>query len=105
MRFRPLIVITLLAFPIPALADSIDGKWCSEDGRRIEINGSAGIWGRSLSISGDYFRYTYLFQMPSGEPEAGQKVEMRFRRSDQSIVVRIGEGEGKVWRKCSAEIS
>lgn len=96
---------TCLLATWPAFADSIDGKWCSEDGRRIEIAGSRGTWGRGLSISGEYLRYTYAFDMPSGEPEAGQRVEMRFRRADQNILVRIGSGEAKVWRPCQAEIS
>ncbi|MCU0819042.1 MAG: hypothetical protein MUF11_06980 [Beijerinckiaceae bacterium] len=98
-----LLALTLAS---PALADSIDGKWCSEDGRRITIEGSLGLWGTAgLKISGDYLRYTYLFAMPSGEPEAGQKVEMRFRRMDQTIAVKIGEGEAKIWRKCPPDIS
>lgn len=96
---------TVLLGTQPSSADSIDGKWCSEDGRRIEIAGSRGIWGRGLSMSGEYLRYTYAFEMPAGEPEAGERVEMRFRRADQNILVRIGNGEAKVWRKCQAEIS
>lgn len=107
----PRLLVSLLAAVImllgtrPSSADSIDGKWCSEDGRRIDIAGSMGIWGRGLSISGEYLRYTYSFAMPAGEPDAGERVEMRFRRSDQNILVRIGNGEAKVWRKCQAEIS
>lgn len=89
----------------PARSDSIDGKWCSEDGRRMEIAGSRGVWGRGLSISGEYLRYTYSFDMPTGEPESGQRVEMRFRRADQNVLVRIGSGEAKIWRPCQAEIS
>jgi hypothetical protein len=107
LRLAPALAgLAALVFATPAFADSIDGKWCSEDGRRITIDGSLGIWGTAgLKISGDYFRYTYVFAMPSGEPEAGQRVEMRFRRVDQSIAVKIGEGEPKLWRKCPPEIS
>lgn len=105
MRFHPLPVVALLACTTPALADSIDGKWCSEDGRRIDISGSSGIWGKGVSLKGDYFRYTFLFEMPAGEPDAGQKVEMRLRRADQKMLVRIGDGDTKVWQKCQAEIS
>ena len=91
---------------LPAHADSIDGKWCSEDGkRRIEIQGALGIWGRGVNIDGKYFRYTYLFEMPAGDVDAGQPVEMRFRRADQSMLVRIGTGDQKVWRTCLPEIS
>lgn len=96
----------LLAGASPAFADSIDGKWCSEDGRRIIIEGSTGIWGAGgLKLTGEYLRYTYAFPMPAGEPEAGQRVEMRFRRSDQRILVTIGGGEAKVWQRCLPEIS
>lgn len=93
--------------PLPALADSIDGKWCSEDGkRRIEIKGATGIWGRAgIVIDGQYYRYTYIFPMPASEPDAGQNVEMRFRRSDQRMLVKIGSGEVAVWGPCVPEIS
>lgn len=105
-KIRLALSLAALLAAAPALADSIDGKWCSEDGRRITIDGALGLWGTGgLKISGDYFRYTYLFPMPAGEPEAGQRVEMRFRRIDQSIAVKIGEGEPKIWRKCPPDIS
>ncbi|MCZ8269348.1 MAG: hypothetical protein O9306_02185 [Beijerinckiaceae bacterium] len=104
LRLAPSLAALLLA--TPAVADSIDGKWCSEDGRRIIIEGSLGLWGTGgLKIAGEYLRYTYLFAMPAGEPEAGQRVEMRFRRMDQSIAVKIGEGEARIWRKCPPEVS
>lgn len=108
-RFRVLIsglAITAFGMIEPVWADSIDGKWCSEDGkRRIEIKGSTGIWGRGLVIDGTYLRYTYLFSMPAGEPDAGQPVEMRFRRADQRMLVRIGTGEQTVWQACLPEVS
>lgn len=98
--------LAFLALASPAFADSIDGKWCSEDGRRITIDGTLGIWGQAgLRLTGEYLRYTYLFAMPAGEPEAGQRVEMRFRRSDQRIAVKIGDGEPKLWQKCPPEVS
>jgi hypothetical protein len=43
LRLAPSLAALLLA--TPAVADSIDGKWCSEDGRRIIIEGSLGLWG------------------------------------------------------------
>ncbi|CAN1544647.1 hypothetical protein MCEMSEM23_01910 [Rhabdaerophilaceae bacterium] len=101
-----LALLGLFGISAPARADSIDGKWCSEDGKlRIEIKGSTGIWGRGLMIDGTYLRYTYLFTMPAGEPDAGQPVEMRFRRADQRMLVKIGGGEQAFWQTCLPEVS
>ena len=102
---RALVAAPLIAAACPALADSIDGKWCAPDGRRIEIIGSTGKWGKGIAVTGDYRRYTFAFDMPPGEPEAGQRVEMRFLRGEPSLRVEIGGAAATIWRVCQAEIS
>lgn len=90
----------------PAFADSIDGDWCSGTLRRIVIDGSLITAPKGAKLTGDYRRYTVLFAMPGGEPDAGQAVNMRFLRQEGGVVqVTIGSGQPEIWRRCPAGIS
>lgn len=100
------LAVAALILSTPAFADSIDGDWCSGTLRRIVIDGSQITAPKGAKLTGDYRRYTVLFAMPGGEPDAGQAVNMRFLRQEGGVVqVTIGEGKAEIWRRCPAGIS
>ncbi len=94
----------LLAAANPARADAIDGSWCSETGRRIAIEGSAGMLGKGIRIEGQYTRHSYAFTMPPAEADAGAAVEMVLQ-GETRVRIRIGALEPQIWRRCPADIS
>jgi len=97
-------VLALCALPQFARADAIDGEWCSEKGRRINIAGSSYALSGGAKAEGAYTRHSFAFAMPAGEPDAGKPVDMVLQ-GEARIRVRIGESEPEVWRRCPPGIS
>lgn len=95
---------TMLAATGAARADSIDGDWCSEKGRRISIDGPAYSLSGAAKAQGDYTRHAFAFRMPTGEPDAGAVVDMVLQ-GETRVRVRIGESEPQIWRRCPPGIS
>jgi hypothetical protein len=85
-----------------AHADSIDGRWCAEDGRRMDINGPAIVTPGGTAMSGDYDRHGFAFVIPPGEKEAGTPVRMRLR-GETTIHLWKGTagGEPEIWKRCT----
>ncbi|MEI8145599.1 MAG: hypothetical protein WCH83_09070 [Alphaproteobacteria bacterium] len=91
-----------LTLASPALADSIDGRWCASDGRRMEIQGSTLITPRGVSLTGNYGRHDFAFVTPQGEPDAGTPVTMRLRGETMVHLWKgATSGEPEVWRRCT----
>jgi hypothetical protein len=88
----------------PALADAIDGSWCSEDGRRIVIEGPSGTTPAGVQIRGDYTRHSFAFTMPPPEGDAGAAVAMMLQ-GETRVQVTIGSTVPQVWRRCPPGIS
>ena len=97
-------VLALCTLPQLARADAIDGEWCSEKGRRINIAGPSYSLSGGAKAEGAYTRHSFAFAMPAGEPEAGKPVDMVLQ-GETRIRVRIGESEPEVWRRCPPGIS
>lgn len=89
---------------IPAHADAIDGLWCSQDGRRIVIEGSNVTTPGGRTITGQYGRHDFAFTVPAGEPRAGEPVAMRLR-GEYRVMVTIGTGSTEEWNRCRPGIS
>jgi hypothetical protein len=94
---------TLLAGP--ALADAIDGDWCSEDRRRISIAGPEIVTPGGAKMRGDYDRHGFVYVVPAQEAGAGTRVIMRLL-SEYRVQIKFGEGaEPQIWQRCPPGIS
>ena len=103
MRLRlPLALAACLAATGLARADSIDGRWCAEDGRRMDINGSGIVTPGGTSMTGDYDRHGFSYVVPPGEKEAGTPVRMRLRGETTIHLFKgAGSGEPEIWKRCT----
>ncbi len=89
----------------PALADRIDGDWCSGKGARIAINGARITTPAGNLLTGNYTRHAFSYVAPQGDMGDGQTVLMRLL-SDEYVQVQAG-GAAKVetWQRCNPEVS
>ncbi|MSO99742.1 MAG: hypothetical protein EXR07_01640 [Acetobacteraceae bacterium] len=90
----------LLSLAGPAHADAIDGHWCDNEKRHLEINGPAIVTPSGASLKGDYNRhgFTYL------EPNGGKTIVMVLL-SEVSMRLKAGEGPDEMWHRCAAPTS
>jgi hypothetical protein len=96
--------ILLLAVARPAAADSIDGNWCSTDGRHFEIEGPLIVtWGGSR-VAGDYDRHGFRYVVPGTEKEAGSKIDMRLLGEYRVLVSKDG-GAPETFNRCAKPTS
>ena len=97
-----MIAIALASAPAvrSALADEITGRWCPENGgRSLSIQSEDDVSFNGNAVAATVSRHRIEFDMPAGEPDAGQ----RFRGnqlSDEQIRVTIGKGPDAIWRPC-----
>jgi hypothetical protein len=97
---RFLMAGALIFAAAPALADQIDGDWCSTtDVAHFTIAGPSIITPAGTQTSGDYRRHTFSYVVPAGEPGAGQTIDMR-QLNEEEILVAVAGGEPKLWRRC-----
>ena len=85
--------------PAPALADAIDGNWCSMDGRSMSIAGPQIVTPGGTKMKGDYDRHGFRYVVPAKENPAGVKVDMSLV-DDDTLQVTVGKGPMKTWRRC-----
>jgi len=84
----------------PALADAIDGEWCSTtEVAHFSIAGSSIITPAGTPTTGDYTRHAFSYVVPSGDPGAGARIEMRLL-NEEEVLVAVAGGEPKLWRRC-----
>jgi hypothetical protein len=96
---------TALMVPPSALADAIDGDWCSEDGRRISIQGPSVVTPGGTKMRGSYTRHSFDYTTPPTEPDAGQEVAMRLL-NETTVQIRTGKAEGAaIWHRCTGTTS
>lgn len=108
-RFRKSMISTitviagLVATAVPALADRIDGDWCSADGKHLSIEGPRIVIPSGAEISGQYDRHHFRYSGPAGDPEAGQIIEMQQLSDEEMRLQRTAGGEKmpvETWRRC-----
>ena len=102
----------LLALADPALADAIDGEWCFDDGRHMEIRGPAIVTPDGTPTKGDYSRHGFAYVVPEGDPGAGQRIEMTLLNEQTLRVILTPDGgtpdggaPDEIWRRCNFQIS
>lgn len=92
----------------PALADSIDGNWCHNDGRRFSIRGPEIVTPGGTRMEGNYSRHEFSYKVPAPEPSAGQTIFMMLA-NENTVYLRHGDtapaGSQETWLRCSPSIS
>jgi hypothetical protein len=102
----PVLWLALLAGP--ALADSIDGNWCHNDGRRFTIHGPEIVTPGGKRMQGNYSRHGFSYLVPAPETGAGQTIVMTLA-NENTVYLHYGEtvpaGAQDTWVRCSPSIS
>lgn len=101
-----LAIALLLAAPTAALADAIDGNWCSADGQHMTIHGDDITTPGGKQIKGNYDRHAFDYVVPAGEAGSGETVNILLR-SEYLAVSRQGAADApmKEWRRCTNRTS
>jgi hypothetical protein len=105
MRLLPRALAVFLAATSPALADAIDGDWCSMNGGHLRIEGPRIELAPGQILEGVYNRHAFSYVAPANDPEAGTKIQFVLRSEEEMRRVRqpnaMPEHED-IWRRCSA---
>jgi hypothetical protein len=98
--------LLLLAMPGGARADAIDGNWCRDDGKRMEIRGPDIVTPGGHHIKGDYSRHAFNYVVPSEEAGAGETVAIVLLSEDLAHA-RQGAAAAPVqeWKRCQPGVS
>ena len=101
-----LAIALLLAAATAALADAIDGEWCSADGQHMTIRGDDITTPGGKQIKGNYDRHAFDYVVPAGEAGSGETVNILLR-SEYLAVSRQGAANAPVkeWRRCTNRTS
>jgi len=105
IRRRPHLAVIAAAagmlFSAPALADRIDGKWCSPDGKHVEIQGRQITTPGGTKMEGQYTRHSFSYTVPPAEPDSGSTIYMVIL-NEETMEVRAGNPVAKamVWKRC-----
>ena len=90
--------------PSAALADAIDGSWCSAAGH-VDIEGPKITLSTKSTIAGQYSRHQFLYTVPDGEEHAGDKVYMQLMGEENMTSYTIKEQKAVDpldWKRCAA---
>lgn len=105
MRCISFALTVLVAGTLPALADAIDGDWCSpEGGKHIRIEGPNIRTPGGKDITGQYGRHDFTYVAPAGDPAPGVTIEMRLM-GEHAVRVTERGGTSAVWKRCPPGIS
>lgn len=107
-----LVIVALLAVSMEiAAADSIDGYWCTPDGRQFNIDGDVIVTENGTKITGDYGRHHYVFTLPPEENMGGTSIDVVLIEPNVAharYVSYLGKELNafpEVWTRCQAATS
>ena len=102
MTTRHAILVPFLAaaFAAPACADAIDGHWCDDGKKHLEINGPTIVTPAGASLKGDYDRHGFRYV----EPASGKPIVM-ILMGETRMSLRAGGGPEELWHRCAAPVS
>jgi len=84
----------------PALADAIDGDWCSTtEAAHFSIAGPLIVTPAGTQTTGDYTRHAFSYVVPEGDLGEGDMVVMRLL-NEEEVLVAVDGGEPILWRRC-----
>jgi len=93
-------VVLLLGLIRPAAADAIDGHWCDDLKKHLEINGPAIVTPTGAALQGDYNRHGFKYQ----EPTDGKAIVMVLL-NEVTMRLKAGDGPEEIWHRCAAPTS
>jgi hypothetical protein len=100
---RPTILalaVLLSAAPFAALADAIDGTWCSPDGARtLQIAGPDYTTPAGNRTVGTYRRHDGSYTVPEGEAGAGGTMVLQMLNEDE-MRVSPPDAPPETWLRC-----
>jgi len=111
LRRLPLAAVIFLAASTAALADAIDGDWCSADGSHMTIEGENVTTPGGTRIKGNYTRHAFDYVVPNGENGSGETVNILLQ-GEYLALSRQGSASApqadasiKQWRRCANRTS
>ena len=93
-------VIALLSLASPAWADAIDGHWCDDGTKHLEINGPAIVTPSGAKLTGDYDRHGFRY----AEPGNGTSIVM-ILMGETRMMLKADDGPEEMWHRCAAPTS
>ena len=97
-------VLFLILAPYSALADAIDGDWCSPtDAKQFRIDGAGITTPAGTQTTGDYSRHAFSYVVPVGDPGAGDEIDMQLL-NEEEVQVAVGGGPPEIWRRCDLNV-
>ncbi|HKJ62034.1 MAG TPA: hypothetical protein VKA94_08565 [Hyphomicrobiales bacterium] len=105
LRFVILAAIMTCASTQAALADRIDGTWCSPDGKSVSVDGPRVTTSHGNAVDANYNRHHIDYTIPAGEPDEGDQFRADQLNDNQIMVVLFGaggepKGEAEIWTQC-----
>jgi hypothetical protein len=104
MKKCAIAVAALFCIAMPAHADSIDGDWCNAKNDHLTITGPQITLPNGKSLTGQYRRHEFAYQVPAGETDAGQTIYMQlFDEYDMtSYIMQNNQPASPVnWTRCN----
>ena len=96
----PATAAVLLALTGTAFADAIDGHWCDDGTRHLEISGPSIVTPAGARLKGDYNRHGFKYD----EPANGKSIVMVLY-GETIMRLRAGDGPEETWHRCAAPTS
>ncbi len=88
----------------PAVADVIDGDWCSApEAKHMSIAGSNITTPAGTRTTGNYSRHRFSYVVPEGDPGAGDQIDMLLL-NEEEVQVTVGGGAPEIWRRCDLNV-
>ena len=89
----------------PALADKIDGTWCSPVGETMQIQGTRIVTPGGAVVVGRYDRHKVDYEIPAGERYAGGRIyaeQLNNQRIRVTVIkkVQLEPGQHDDWTRC-----
>jgi hypothetical protein len=101
---RAAIAALVILAPSMALADAIDGDWCSPtDGKQFSIAGANITTSAGTKTTGNYSRHAFSYVVPVGDPGAGDDVDMLLL-NEEEVQVSVNGGAPEIWRRCHLNV-
>ncbi len=106
MRRRLLATAFALALSTgTAMADRIDGNWCSPANATMTIEGPRVVTPSGKTTQGQYYRHHFDYVVPDGDRDAGALVHADLIDEDHIILTLTAPdattpGNPQVWKRC-----
>lgn len=89
----------------PAVAEGLDGHWCSPDGQRITVDGPNVITPGGQKTIGAYSNENFYFKLPEKEWHAGSVIWMELKSESTVRVSTVSKNQNGppphgLWKKC-----